>query len=223
MKRELIQTGDGSWTIQLPEWNEQYHSKHGAIAEAQHVFIQSGLVHFTQKNKAETTSILEIGFGTGLNALLSYQYAQQNDVKLDYSAMEAFPVAEEEWSKLNYAEAVGLDFDSFSALHKADWEVMTQIHPNFSLLKQQQTFDKLDDVEKYDLIYYDAFGPRVQPELWHIDLLKNTFEALKPDGVWVSYCAKGDVRRDLQELGFEVERLPGPPGKRHMLRATKPS
>lgn len=223
MKRELIKTGDGSWTIQLTDWNEQYHSKHGAIAEAQHVFIKNGLLHFHETAKPLTLSILEIGFGTGLNALLSMQYADQQELKIEYHGMEAFPVAQTEWKAVNYAKAVGMPESSFESLHSCAWEVPARLSSNFILTKRQQTFDELNEQGVYDLIYFDAFGPRVQPELWEMEILKKTYEALKPGGVWVSYCAKGDVRRNLQTLGFEVERLQGPPGKRHMLRATKPS
>lgn len=223
MKRELIQTADGSWTIQLPDWNEQYHSKHGAIAEARHVFIQNGLSHLHQTIKPGPVSILEIGFGTGLNALLSLQFAQEHSLKIDYTGMEAFPVAETEWKAVNYANAVGMSDNEFEALHTSPWEQAVLVSSNFSLTKKQQKFDLLSAVEAFDLVYYDAFGPRVQPELWQDDILQKTYDALKPGGIWVSYCAKGDVRRSLQTLGFEVERLQGPPGKRHMLRGCKVS
>lgn len=221
MKRELIQTADGSWTIQLPDWNEQYHSKHGAIAEAKHVFIQSGLKHYYKNSKFRPISILEIGFGTGLNALLSLQFADSAKVTINYAALEAYPVAREHWCKLDYARQLQMDPGSFTALHTVPWEQAAAISSHFTLCKQQQQFDTLAALSEFDLIYYDAFGPRVQPQLWNRDMLERTVMALKPGGVWVSYCAKGDVRRDLQGLGMQVERLQGPPGKRHMLRAQK--
>ncbi|WP_435579620.1 tRNA (5-methylaminomethyl-2-thiouridine)(34)-methyltransferase MnmD [Gilvibacter sp.] len=222
MKRELIQTGDGSWTIQLPDWDEQYHSKHGAIAEAKYVFIKQGLQHKHALGSFLSLSVLEIGFGTGLNALLSLGFAKDHKIELHYTGMEAFPIAEQEWQAMRYPEDLGMPLADFQAMHEGPWEQPLSIDPLFTLTKQQRTFDQLDAEQAYDLIYFDAFGPRVQPELWHRDILEKTFKALKPGGVWVSYCAKGDVRRDLQSLGFEVERLDGPPGKRHMLRATKP-
>ena len=224
MRRELIKTGDSSWTIQLPAWNEQYHSKYGAITEALHVFIKNGLDYYCCSNSiSNTLAVLEIGFGTGLNTLLSLQYTKQNNVIINYTGLEAYPISAIEWKALNYAPAVCMPAEDFELLHMADWEKPVTPYTNFTLLKKQQTFDTLSNQQTYHLVYYDAFGPRVQPKLWQYDMLKKTYDALKPGGVWVSYCAKGDVRRCLQKLGFEVERLPGPPGKRHMLRATKPS
>lgn len=222
MKRELIQTGDGSWTIQLPDWDEQYHSKHGAIAEAKHVFIQNGLQHKLASGSISSLSVLEFGFGTGLNALLSLDYARQHQIKIEYTGLEAFPVQQAEWQAMHYSEMLSMSPSDFEAMHQGPWEEPFAVDPKFTLLKKQITFDQLTASKEYDLIYFDAFGPRVQPELWQRELLSKTYEALKPGGVWVSYCAKGDVRRDLQALGYTVERLDGPPGKRHMLRATKP-
>ncbi|WP_133534782.1 tRNA (5-methylaminomethyl-2-thiouridine)(34)-methyltransferase MnmD [Tenacibaculum caenipelagi] len=216
MKREIIITSDGSTTIHLPEWNEQYHSKHGAIQEAYHVFIKNGLKYVDVEN----ISILEIGFGTGLNCFITLLEA---DKKVDYVGVEAYPVAKEEVEKLNYVSELEAENKQilFEKIHEVSWEEQHKITPNFSLTKRKQFFTEITDENCFDLIYFDAFGARVQPDLWTEDIFKIMFAALKPDGVLVTYSAKGSVRRAMQAVGFEVERLPGPPGKREMLRGVK--
>lgn len=221
MKREIIITSDGSTTIQLPEWNEQYHSIHGAIQEAYHVFIKNGL-EFISKTEI---SVLEMGFGTGLNAFITFLEANKNQQKIKYTGIEAYPVKEDEVSKLNYiSELKAEDFKSiFQKIHQVNWEEKHQISTNFELLKRKQFFKDFEDELQYDLIYFDAFGARVQPELWTEQIFDKMFKALRDQGVLVTYSAKGSVRRAMQAVGFTVERLPGPPGKREMLRATKHS
>ena len=221
MKREFLKTGDGSVTIHLPEWNEQYHSKHGALAEALHVFISTGLHYFRDKHALDDLHILEIGFGTGLNALLTLIEANKNKWTINYVGVEAYPVSLPEVEQLNYATITQTSADLFLNLHRAPWDVETEISPYFELKKQQQFFDKINDTNAYHLIYFDAFGARVQPELWTEAIFEKMHRALKIGGVLVTYSAKGSVRRAMQAAGFEVERLPGPPGKREMLRATK--
>lgn len=224
MKREIIKTGDGSHTIYLPDWNEHYHSKHGAVQEAVHVFIKTGLHHYLAKNLSEEVAVLEIGFGTGLNALLSFFEAEHNKVSINYTGVEAYPVSAEELSALDYAGAVSEENTSevFQKLHAANWEKREEISDFFSLRKEKKFFSEISAEDAFDLIYFDAFGPRVQPELWSEQVFQNMFRSLKTKGVLVTYSAKGSVRRAMQDAGFEVERLPGPPGKREMLRATKP-
>ncbi|UMB60038.1 tRNA (5-methylaminomethyl-2-thiouridine)(34)-methyltransferase MnmD [Lutibacter sp. A80] len=219
MKREIITTSDGSSTIHLPEWNEQYHSKHGAIQEAKHVFIKNGLSLFSNKK----ISILEIGFGTGLNSFITFLEAQKFNLEVNYIGIEAYPVAAEEIDKLNYvSELSATDFkDIFNLMHKQEWEIKNNLTPSFTLTKRKQFFNEIKDINSFDLIYFDAFGARVQPELWTESIFKTMFNALKNDGVLVTYSAKGSVRRAMQSVGFIVERLPGPPGKREMLRALK--
>lgn len=224
MKREILNTGDGSTTIHLPEWNEQYHSKHGAIQEAAHVFIDMGLKKVLEKN-LPTISILEIGFGTGLNALVTWQEIKDINVSIRYRGVEAFPVSFEEVEKLNFPtllEDPGAG-EVFKLLHTLEWERPSQVTPAFSLEKQKKFFAEITDIDLYDLIYFDAFGARVQPELWTEEIFEIMLKALKPGGLLVTYAAKGSVRRAMQTVGFLVERLPGPPGKREMLRATKPA
>jgi len=220
LKREILITSDGSTTIHLPEWNEQYHSKHGAIQEAYHVFIKHGLSLFTA---SETISILEIGFGTGLNAFISYLEAKKHQLNINYIGVEAYPVEKEEILKLNYVTELNVKEEQvvFNKMHSLSWNKKHVLSTNFSLTKRKQFFDTINDVELCNLIYYDAFGARVQPELWTVDIFKKMFNALKQGGVLVTYSAKGSVRRAMQEVGFIVEKLPGPPGKREMLRGEK--
>lgn len=221
MKREFLITGDGSITIHLPDWDEQYHSKHGAIAEARHVFIQTGLQFISSEEKKKELSILEIGFGTGLNALLTLGYAQEHELQVSYTGVEAFPVVSSEVRQLNYPEELGVSKEVFLALHNSPWEEPITISPNFSLEKRKQQFSEITDIDQFNLIYFDAFGARVQPELWTEDIFSSMYAALLDGGVLVTYSAKGSVRRAMQSAGFQVERLPGPPGKREMLRACK--
>ena len=224
MKRSIITTSDGSTTIQIEDWNEQYHSIHGAIQEAKHVFIKMGLHHFIEIHKVSTLRILEIGFGTGLNALVTALEASLNNIQVEYEGVEAYPVQETELSKLNYTTLLAPDQHSvFDDMHLASWDNLHPITSSFSLKKRQQFFSELDDVSSFDLVYFDAFGARVQPDLWTEAIFNLMFIALKPNGVLVTYAAKGSVRRAMQAVGFIVERLDGPPGKREMLRATKPS
>lgn len=219
MKREIITTADGSKTIQLVDWNEQYHSKHGAIQEAYHVFIKSGLVLFNTQN----ITLLEIGFGTGLNALITYLEAPKLNLDVHYTGVEAYPVKSEEITELDYCTALKDNtlVADFEKMHASPWEKEIAISESFTLHKQQKGFIEIKDVNAFNLIYFDAFGARVQPELWTEAIFEKMYTALKNKGVLVTYSAKGSVRRAMQAVGFEVERLPGPPGKREMLRATK--
>lgn len=229
MKREIIITSDGSTTIHLPDWNEQYHSKHGAIQEAYHVFIKNGLYPICQSERSEESnskdkiSILEIGFGTGLNAFITFLEAKKKQLNINYIGVEAYPVKEEEINQLNYVDQLNAEqYKSiFENMHSVSWENSHQISNNFSITKQEQFFHEINAIDEYHLIYFDAFGARVQPELWTEEIFKIMYKALKANGVLVTYAAKGSVRRALQNVGFFVERLPGPPGKREMLRATK--
>lgn len=220
MKRTIVVTSDGSKTIQIADWEEQYHSKHGAIQEAYHVFITAGLRLFSK----QPLSILEIGFGTGLNALITFLEYNRLGLGISYTGVEAYPVTNEELVQLNYTDelhAKHIEVE-FKKMHESPWETWISLSDNFSFRKQQKDFFKIGDIATYNLIYFDAFGARVQPELWTEVLFAKMFTALKEEGILVTYAAKGSVRRAMLAVGFEVERLPGPPGKREMLRAKKP-
>ena len=219
MKREIIKTLDGSTTIHLQEWDECYHSKHGAIQEAKHVFIKNGLSLFENN----PVSILEIGFGTGLNAFITYLEGNQKQQHIDYVGVEAYPVDAEEVKEMNYVEELGaLEFENiFEKMHKCEWNEKTEISSGFSLTKRKQFFHEISDFETFDLIYFDAFGYRVQPELWSTEIFQKMYNSLKPNGILVTYAARGVVKRSMIEVGFTVEKLAGPPGKREMFRALK--
>lgn len=219
MKREIIITDDGSTTIHIPEWNEQYHSTHGAIQEAYHVFIKNGLSLF----KDQEVNIMEIGFGTGLNCLITYLEAEKYNLNIDYVGVEAYPISNEEKRSLNYISELNATSKNeiFEKIHSIPWNEKHIFSNHYSLTKRQQLFEEIDDLSSFDLIYFDAFGARVQPELWTESIFKKMYNALNINGVLVTYSAKGSVRRAMQSVGFKVERLQGPPGKREMLRATK--
>ncbi len=224
MERKIIKTGDGSVTIHLPEWNEQYHSKHGAIQEAKHVFLKTGLDFYKGNfGSAKAINILEIGFGTGLNAFLTFLKTSEENISVNYTGVEAYPVKADEIGLLNYPEAANAEkfSEEFLKMHEAEWEKPFQLSERFKLTKQQMKFDQIKDKEQYDLIYFDAFGARVQPELWTEEIFNIMYSSLKTPGVLVTYAAKGSVRRAMIAAGFEVSKLPGPPGKREMLRAVK--
>jgi len=218
LKREIIITSDGSTSINLPELNEQYHSKKGAIQEAYHVFIRMGLDLFSDK-----VAVLEIGFGTGLNAYITFLESERRNLIVEYTGVEAYPVIQEEISGLNYVSQLDAEEyrQAFVDFHSTEWETKQAISDKFSLTKRKQFFNDIIDDNTHDLIYYDAFGSRVQPELWGEGIFAIMYKALKKDGVLVTYAAKGSARRAMEAVGFTVERLAGPPGKREMLRARK--
>ncbi|SRX53981.1 tRNA (5-methylaminomethyl-2-thiouridine)(34)-methyltransferase MnmD [Aequorivita sp. CIP111184] len=221
MKRTLLKTGDGSYTLHISEWDEQYHSKHGAIAEALHVFIKEGLYHWVSKNPATTISIMEIGFGTGLNGFLTFLETEKDNLKVDYTGVEAYPLQIDEIQKMNYTSLLKATEEIFMQLHTSSWEEKINISENFNLTKQQKFFSEITAENTFDLIYFDAFGIRVQPELWTEEIFQKMYNALKGNGVLVTYAANGNARRAMQTVGFLVERIPGPPGKKEMLRGTK--
>jgi len=229
MKREIFITSDGSTSIHLPDWNEQYHSKHGAIQEAYHVFIKAGFEKFlestSQKNDSTQTviSILEIGFGTGLNAFITFLEADKKNIKIDYVGVEAYPIEANEVEKLNYVAELKAENNQavFDKMHTTSWDEKHTISDDFLLTKRKQFFADIKDENTFDLIYFDAFGATNQPELWTEEIFQKMFIALKVGGVLTTYAAKGSVRRAMQAVGFTVERLAGPPGKREMLRAIK--
>lgn len=221
MKREIIITDDGSTTIRIPDWDENYHSTHGAIQEAKHVFIKNGLDLF---QKQDSISILEIGFGTGLNAFITF-LETVNKEKVNYVGVEAYPISSEEIAQMNYVtELQATQYQAvFDKMHSCDWESQQNITENFILTKRKQFFQDIADKEQYDLIYFDAFGFPLQPELWSEAIFKKMYDALLPKGTLVTYACRSSIKNAMLSVGFSIEKLPGAPGKREMLRATKNS
>lgn len=220
MKKEFIVTEDGSHTIYLPEINEHYHSVHGAIQESLHIYIGQGLLQMDNKE----LSILEIGFGTGLNAWLTYCIAKQKNLKIHYFSLEKYPLKESEFLKLNYTENIFQEnTEIFKQMHFSEWNRPVKISPDFVLEKVNvdlitYNFSK---AHQFDLVYFDAFAPDKQPEMWTDEILRKVAETICKDGILVTYCAKGSVRRSFSSAGFNMERIPGPPGKKEILRGKK--
>ncbi len=214
-------TEDGSHTLFVPELNEHYHSTHGAIQESMHVFIDAGLRHCVKSE----IKVLEIGFGTGLNAFLTLLEAERTGRKIDYTTLEFYPLLIIDAEKLNYAELTdSTKKDVFRELHKVEWGKWSQLTLYFSLLKMKFDFSKPSDFDtenKFDVIFFDAFAPEKQPEMWVQEIFDKIYSISSENAILTTYCAKGSVRRMLQTAGFVVERLPGPPGKREILRAQK--
>jgi len=218
-------TADGSHTIVVPELNIAYHSRYGAIQESMHVFIQTGMHYFLHSAKLkqdEVLTIFEMGLGTGLNALLSLSEAIHLNQKIFYKAIEPFPLSLEEAQNLNYTSLVspGLQ-QNFLHMHRCGWNKKVSVHPLFLFVKSKIALEDLTAANKFHLIYFDAFDPRVQPALWNEDMFCKMFNMLENSGVLVTYCSKGAVRRALQNVGFTVEKIAGPPGKKEILRAVR--
>ena len=216
---KLEQTADGSYTLYVPELDEHYHSVKGALTESQHIFIDMGLKH----SSITAPHILEIGLGTGLNCVLTLLEAKESQRHVYYTGIERYPLNEEIIRKLNYPSIIGKECEEdYFAIHQAPWEEDVCLSPWFTLHKMEGDFTHYSFEQKYDIIYFDAFAPEKQPEMWEQSLFDNLYQVLNEGGILTTYCAKGVVRRMLQTAGFKVERLPGPPGgKREILRATK--
>lgn len=221
MERILEATADGSHTISIPEMQVTYHSKHGAVQESMHVFIEAGL-RFRLKTTDGSLAILEMGFGTGLNALLTLLEAEGREIW--YESLEAYPVSLEMAMQLNYAALLKQNsaVDYFKDMHLAAWNEWVNITPGFHLCKRELTLEAFHPTGNYDIVYFDAFAPTAQPALWTESVFKKLFANMNPGGILVTYCSKGIVRRAMQAAGFSIEKIPGPPGKREMVRATKP-
>ncbi|WP_299705700.1 tRNA (5-methylaminomethyl-2-thiouridine)(34)-methyltransferase MnmD [uncultured Pontibacter sp.] len=223
MHLEIRQTKDGSNTLYVPELNEHYHSVHGALQESQHVFIKHGLEHVL--NLRKDIKILEVGFGTGLNAILTYPFALAQKAFIQYDTLEKFPLGIDVVEQLHFDKVIlnpELQ-EVFMELHKAPWNEPVDVIPYFTLQKIHETLEEFVAPQAYyDLIYFDAFAPEKQPELWSDEMFAKLYKATRPGGVLVTYCAKGSFKRSLRAAGFEVEALPGPPGKREMTRGLKP-
>jgi len=224
----IFETQDGSRSLFSERFGVSYHSKYGAWQETQHVFIEAGMRY--QAIDKTSLSILDIGYGTGLNCIASLFFAFQQNLSLDYVGLEAFPVPKDTLTALLYPTELDWTEDQERLYHQmqnCDWDgqpqqmSMVDSSNRVHLTKRQQRFEELEEAARYDVIYYDAFAPEAQPELWTIEMFERMYRALNPDGVLVTYCAKGQVKRDMKSAGFTVERLKGPPGKREMTRATK--
>ena len=218
---QVIRSGDGSHTLFNPDLNETYHSTHGAINESAHVFIKEGLEYITTLHDSHPIKILEVGFGTGLNVLLTIKKAIELDLEVEITSLEKYPLDNSIVNQLNYTDLLDWDLaqDFFEQIHSCLWEESYQITPKIKLIKIKKGLEEFTD-KGYDLVYYDAFAPSKQPELWELDILKHVATLCTPNAVFTTYCAKGQVRRNLEQANFEIERLKGPPGKREMLRGT---
>lgn len=216
---EIITTADGSHTLASPYAGECYHSTHGALREGLHVFIEHGVAALAAQPEI---CILEMGFGTGLNALLTWRHGQQRLQRISYTSIEAHPLPEEVALALNYAALLPEAQSIFKQLHRAPWGEVIELTELFRLQKLHTALESVQLDARFDIVYYDAFGPNYQPELWTPAIFSKLFAALKPGGFLVTYCAKGQVKRDLRSAGFDVIALPGPPGKREMTKAVKP-
>lgn len=222
MKRiiKTIITEDGSSTLYVPELEEHYHSIHGAIQESYHVFINAGLHHLLQ-NKQGEIHLFEIGFGTGLNALLTYVEANKLNIHIVYHSVELYPITIDLVKQLHFELP---EYDSSKlllALHEASWDQYIPLSTSFTLHKIQGDANEINLNFPIDLVFFDAFAPDKQEDLWTEELFMKLFQAMSSGSILTTYCAKGSVRRIMQKTGFVVERIPGPPGKREMLRASK--
>lgn len=220
MNKEFVITKDGSHTIYIPEMDEHYHSTYGAIQESLHIYINEGLLQVGKKE----ISILEIGFGTGLNAYLTYAISKNNNLRVNYLSIEKYPLAETEYLKLNYPENAFPEYARvFEAMHRAEWNSAVEISPDFVLHKVHADLltHEFNDSPQFDLVYYDAFAPGKQPEMWSDRMIGKVSSCVKEGGILVTYCAKGSVRRAFAAAGFQMERIPGPPGKKEIIRGKK--
>lgn len=214
----LHRSADGSPTLYSEQYGQHYHSMHGALQESEHVFIREGL----QRCTAKKLRVLEFGFGTGLNALLTLGQAMDHELSIHYTAVELHPLPATVWGQLDYCRGDLAHLATyFDTMHSCAWDNTVALHPYFSLHKVQADFLEFQSSEAIDLVYFDAFGPGTQPELWSQEIFERIYSVMNPDGVLSTYSCKGDVRRAMIAVGFEVEKVPGPPGKREMLVAIK--
>jgi tRNA U34 5-methylaminomethyl-2-thiouridine-forming methyltransferase MnmC len=216
--RKIVLTEDGSSTLFSSKFGATFHSRHGAIRESEHIFINYGLKLVPEGN----LSILEMGFGSGLNAFLTLLEAQKSGCRIHYASFEKYPLTTEEYRALNYPEILG-GGEWFNKLHQASWDQSIEIYEGFTLKKLKRAFESLQALEQYDLVYYDPFAPAVQSHLWELPMLSAVYTSMRDQGILTTYCAKGSFKRALRELGFKVQSYPGPPGKREMTVAIKRS
>jgi tRNA U34 5-methylaminomethyl-2-thiouridine-forming methyltransferase MnmC len=219
---KIVTTADGSKTIYNSEVGENYHSTHGALQESRHVFLNSGLKYFLELNKTSEISVLEVGFGTGLNFLLSADYCAENQIQLDYTGIEAYPLTEKLISQTGYDEYISSGiWDNFIKVYPDALKNPVQINPSSRLQIAHRGLTSFNNDRQYDIIYFDAFASAHQPEMWNEEAITHTIRFLKPGGVFVTYAITGNLKRMLKSLGLKIEKAPGAPGKREMLRAVK--
>ncbi|GAB4027145.1 tRNA (5-methylaminomethyl-2-thiouridine)(34)-methyltransferase MnmC2 [Spirosoma koreense] len=215
----LIVTADGSHTAINQVLDKTYHSVHGAYQESQRVYIELGLLAAFEKFSGQPLQVFEMGFGTGLNALLTAQEAEVAQRQVVYTAVEAFPMSVADAAPLNYDELLGTHY--LQLLHQSEWNELARINPYFTLFKHESRLQDFQPAERFDLIYYDAFAPTAQPELWSADIFQQLASFLRPGGILTTYCSKSEVQRNMRAAGLTVEKHPGPPHKRDILRAIK--
>jgi tRNA U34 5-methylaminomethyl-2-thiouridine-forming methyltransferase MnmC len=219
----LFITDDGSHSVYSEKFGVAYHSTHGAIQETRHIFIEAGLKHFITQHQAHKIAILEMGFGTGLNVFMTYLESLNQNTGIDFHTIEAYPLSISTTNELNYPQLLNVpQHDAvFKKLHSLDWAEKHSLTPHFSFQKHLIDFKDISFSNTFDVIYYDAFSPDSQPELWDVDMLKRVYEAMKIGGILTTYCAKGSFRRALKSVGFQIENIAGPAGKREITRASK--
>lgn len=220
MQREIQLTADGSHTLFQKDKNSSYHSLHGAISESTHVFIQAGLIPLLKQERSEPIRILEIGFGTGLNALLTLVEADRAKIPVCYTAIEPYPLTAEEFNLLNYGQLLNR-LDDFIALHTMQENKRYRVSPYFDIHMFHQELLRIENIPEADCIFFDAFSPNDQPDMWTEEVFTKLFQCLSPAGTLVTYCSKTIIRNSLKSVGFTVTKVPGPFGKREMVRATK--
>lgn len=214
---EIIETADGSHTLFSRRFDEIYHSRYGAVAESQHIFLNAGLDFIDQKE----IKVFEVGFGTGLNALLSWSYAESKGTKISYDTMELYPVPMNLIYHVNYPDLLG-EREKFTRLHESEWDKVIELSPHFSFTKFHASVLDMQYLPSHvDVVFFDAFSPEKQPEMWTTDVFQKMYDILRPGGILVTYCSKSYVRKNMQQAGFEITKIPGPHGKRDMVRATK--
>ncbi len=223
MNLKIIKTGDGSDTLYNKEIDETYHSLHGSVTESKHVYINAGLENFLGKNKKQSISILEVGLGTGLNLLLTLKYAKKNNLKIQYHAIEPFPLDNTILKKLNFNNKLeGFDKKVYEKIHHPKNLEPIDLSNNISFTKSITRLEQISfENEKYDLVFFDAFAPSKQPDIWSIENFKIIREAMKKDGIMVTYSSSGKLKKILKELKFKIEKLAVPKGKKEMTRAVK--
>ena len=222
MQTQVRITGDGSPTLYNPQLDETYHSMHGAVGESRHVFIENGLEYYSKQHDPGVVKVLEVGFGTALNALLSWEFARSTPIKVDYTTLEPYPLDSAIIHELFALLPETVNAKDFKYLHALPWEQTHRLCKHFAFCKLPLKVQDLQQRAFFDVVYYDAFAPNKQPDIWKPQVLARVLEGMKPGSVLVSYCAQGQFKRDLAALGFQVQTLEGPPGKKEMTRAIVP-